>query len=221
MGIHTRKPVDALQKRVKQAIHIHTSRTVLTDICLLRQPKKKAKRLRMMTRTMMILSRRLSTKRVFASMMLLSIFFSQSSVALASTITPFQDVEEGFMGVGQDLLNDFGGGIEVEKQFNGPVDQNLQGLLEGTVSEADFLESGRRLQADFGDAANVAKDILKIVTGTKTIGQDIADAPTWGRRLQADFGDAANVAKDILKIVTGAKTIGQDIADAPTWGRRL
>merc|ERR1712176_1611295 len=184
-------------------------------------PKKKAKRLRMMTRTMMILSRRLSTKRVFASMMLLSIFFSQSSVALASTITPFQDVEEGFMGVGQDLLNDFGGGIEVEKQFNGPVDQNLQGLLEGTVSEADFLESGRRPQADFGDAANVAKDILKIVTGAKTIGQDIADAPTWGRRLQADFGDAANVAKDILKIVTGAKTIGQDIADAPTWGRRL
>merc|ERR1712176_1714428 len=188
MGIHTRKPVDALQKRVKQAIHIHTSRAVLTDICLLRQPKKKAKQLRMMTRTMMILS----------------IFFSQSSVALASTITPFQDVEEGFMGVGQDLLNDFGGGIEVEKQFNGPVDQNLQGLLEGTVSEADFLESGRKLQADFGDAANVAKDILKIVTGAKTIGQDIADAPTWGRRLQADFGDAANVAKDILKITTGA-----------------
>merc|ERR1719158_825460 len=150
----------------------------------------------------------LPATKVLVSMLAFSACLSQTArVSFASTITPFQDVEGGLAGVGQDLVSEFGGGIQVESRFDD------QGLLEGTVSEEDFLDSsagGRNLQADFGDAANVAKDILKIVTGAKTIGQDIADAPKYGRKLQADFGDAANVAKDILKIVTGAKTIGQD-----------
>jgi hypothetical protein len=135
---------------------------------------------------MMMLPRRLSATKVLVSMLAFSVCLSQTArVSLASTITPFQDVEGGLAGVGQDLVNEFGGGIQVDSQFDGPVDQGLQGLLEGSVSEEDFLDSsaGRRnLQADFGDAANVAKDILKITTGIKTIGQDVADAPKYGRR---------------------------------------
>merc|ERR1719188_1378586 len=167
----------------------------------------------------MMIPRMLPATKALVSMLAFSACLSQTArVSFASTITPFQDVEGGLAGVGKDLVSEFGGGIQVESRFDD------QGLLEGTVSEEDFLDSsagGRNLQADFGDAANVAKDILKITTGIKTISQDVADAPKYGRRnLQADFGDAANVAKDILKIVTGAKTIGQDIADAPKYGRR-
>merc|ERR1712072_1203199 len=209
LSTHVKTPKPKCEQTNEQAnkrtthTHTHINRDRQTDL----QPTKKMKMM-------------LPATKVLVSMLAFSACLSQTArVSFASTITPFQDVEGGLAGVGQDLVSEFGGGIQVESQFDD------QGLLEGTVSEEDFLDSsagGRNLQADFGDAANVAKDILKIVTGAKTIGQDIADAPKYGRRnLQADFGDAANVAKDILKIVTGAKTIGQDVADAPKYGRKL
>merc|ERR1712072_284853 len=208
LSTHVKTPKPKCEQTNEQAnkrtthTHTHINRDRQTDL----QPTKKMKMM-------------LPATKVLVSMLAFSACLSQTArVSFASAITPFQDVEGGLAGVGQDLVSEFGGGIQVESRFDD------QGLLEGTVSEEDFLDSsagGRNLQADFGDAANVAKDILKIVTGAKTIGQDIADAPKYGRRnLQADFGDAANVAKDILKIVTGAKTIGQDIADAPKYGRR-
>merc|ERR1739848_860186 len=209
LSAHVKTPKPKCEQTNEQAnkrtthTHTHINRDRQTDL----QPTKKMKMM-------------LPATKVLVSMLAFSACLSQTArVSFASTITPFQDVEGGLAGVGQDLVSEFGGGIQVESRFD------YQGLLEGTVSEEDFLASsagGRNLQADFGDAANVAKDILKIVTGAKTIGQDIADAPKYGRRnLQADFGDAANVAKDILKITTGAKTIGQDIADAPKYGRKL
>merc|ERR1739848_446490 len=214
LSTHVKTPKPKCEQTNEQAnkrtthTHTHINRDRQTDL----QPTKKMKMM-------------LSATKVLVSMLAFSVCLSQTArVSLASTITPFQDVEGGLAGVGQDLVNEFGGGIQVDSQFDGPVDQGLQGLLEGSVSEEDFLDSsaGRRnLQADFGDAANVAKDILKIVAGAKPIGQDIADAPKYGRKLQADFGDAANVAKDILKITTGIKTIGQDVADAPKYGRKL
>merc|ERR1711981_492229 len=208
LSTHVKTPKPKCEQTNEQAnkrtthTHTHINRDRQTDL----QPTKKMKMM-------------LPATKVLVSVLAFSACLSQTArVSFASTITPFQDVEGGLAGVGQDLVSEFGGGIQVESRFDD------QGLLEGTVSEEDFLDSsagGRNLQADFGDAANVAKDILKITTGIKTIGQDIADAPKYGRRnLQADFGDAANVAKDILKIVTGAKTIGQDIADAPKYGRR-
>merc|ERR1711959_440169 len=211
LSTHVKTPKPKCQSVNKQTnertnnthTHISTAIDRQTDL----QPTKKMKMM-------------LPATKVLVSVLAFSACLSQTArVSFASTITPFQDVEGGLAGVGQDLVSEFGGGIQVESRFDD------QGLLEGTVSEEDFLDSsagGRNLQADFGDAANVAKDILKIVTGAKTIGQDIADAPKYGRRnLQADFGDAANVAKDILKITTGIKTIGQDIADAPKYGRKL
>merc|ERR1712072_194074 len=208
LSTHVKTPKPKCEQTNEQAnkrtthTHTHINRDRQTDL----QPTKKMKMM-------------LPATKVLVSMLAFSACLSQTArVSFASTITPFQDVEGGLAGVGQDLVSEFGGGIQVESRFDDP------GLLEGTVSEEDFLDSsagGRNLQADFGDAANVAKDILKIVTGAQTIGQDIADAPKYGRKLQADFGDAANVAKDILKTVTGAKTIGQDIADAPKYGRKL
>merc|ERR1712017_65253 len=210
LSTHVKTPKPKCEQTNKQTnertnnthTHISTAIDRQTDL----QPTKKMKMM-------------LPATKVLVSMLAFSACLSQTArVSFASTITPFQDVEGGLAGVGQDLVSEFGGGIQGESRFDD------QGLLEGTVSEEDFLDSsagGRNLQADFGDAANVAKDILKITTGIKTIGQGIADAPKYGRKLQADFGDAANVAKDILKIVTGAKTIGQDIADAPKYGRKL
>merc|ERR1712072_1603038 len=207
LSTHVKTPKPKCEQTNEQAnkrtthTHTHINRDRQTDL----QPTKKMKMM-------------LPATKVLVSMLAFSACLSQTArVSFASTITPFQDVEGGLAGVGQDLVSEFGGGIQVESRFDG------QGLLEGTVSQEDFLDSsagGRNLQADFGDAANVAKDILKIVTGAKTIGQDVADAPKYGRRnLQADFGDAANVAKDILKITTGIKTIGQDVADAPKYGK--
>merc|ERR1712072_453598 len=208
LSTHVKTPKPKCEQTNEQAnkrtthTHTHINRDRQTDL----QPTKKMKMM-------------LPATKVLVSVLAFSACLSQTArVSFASTITPFQDVEGGLAGVGQDLVSEFGGGIQVESRFDD------RGLLEGTVSEEDFLDSsagGRNLQADFGDAANVAKDILKITTGIKTIGQDVADAPKYGRKLQADFGDAANVAKDILKIVTGAKTIGQDIADAPKYGRKL
>merc|ERR1712144_172079 len=202
LSTHVKTPKPKCEQTNEQHTHTHINRDRQTDL----QPTKKMKMM-------------LPATKVLVSMLAFSACLSQTArVSFASTITPFQDVEGGLAGVGQDLVSEFGGGIQVASRFDD------QGLLEGTVSEEDFLDSsagGRNLQADFGDAANVAKDILKITTGIKTIGQDVADAPKYGRKLQADFGDAANVAKDILKIVTGAKTIGQDIADAPKYGRKL
>merc|ERR1712017_57238 len=210
LSTHVKTPKPKCEQTNKQTnertnnthTHISTAIDRQTDL----QPTKKMKMM-------------LPATKVLVSVLAFSACLSQTArVSFASTITPFQDGEGGLAGVAQDLVSEFGGGIQVESRFDD------QGLLEGTVSEEDFLDSsagGRNLQADFGDAANVAKDILKITTGIKTIGQDIADAPKYGRKLQADFGDAANVAKDILKIVTGAKTIGQDIADAPKYGRKL
>merc|ERR1712072_382319 len=208
LSTHVKTPKPKCEQRNKQTNeqHTHTYQPTID-----RQTCTATKKMKM---KMMI-----PATKVLVSMLAFSACLSQTArVSFASTITPFQDVEGGLAGVGQDLVSEFGGGIQVESRFDD------QGLLEGTVSEEDFLDTsagGRNLQADFGDVANVAKDILKIVTGAKTIGQDIADAPKYGRKLQADFGDAANVAKDILKIVTGAKTIGQDIADAPKYGRKL
>merc|ERR1712188_277488 len=210
LSTHVKTPKPKCEQTNEQKNNTHTHISTAIDRQTDLQPTKKMK---------MMIPRMLPATKVLVSMLAFSACLSQTArVSFASTITPFQDVEGGLAGVGQDLVSEFGGGIQVESRFDD------QGLLEGTVSEEDFLDSsagGRNLQADFGDAANVAKDILKITTGIKTIGQDVADAPKYGRRnLQADFGDAANVAKDILKIVTGAKTIGQDIADAPKYGRR-
>merc|ERR1712072_188117 len=191
LSTHVKTPKPKCEQTNKRTTHTHTHISTAID----RQTCTATKKMKM---KMM-----LPATKVLVSMLAFSACLSQTArVSFASTITPFQDVEGGLAGVGQDLVSEFGGGIQVESRFDDP------GLLEGTVSEEDFLDSsagGRNLQADFGDAANVAKDILKIVTGAKTIGQDIADAPKYGRKLQADFGDAANVAKDILKIVTGAK----------------
>merc|ERR1739847_212180 len=199
LSTHVKTPKPKCEQTNERTNNTHTHISTAIDRQTDLQPTKKMKMM-------------LPATKVLVSMLAFSACLSQTArVSFASTITPFQDVEGGLAGVGQDLVNEFGGGIQVDSQFDGPVDQGLQGLLEGSVSEEDFLDSsaGRRnLQADFGDAANVAKDILKITTGIKTIGQDIADAPKYGRKLQADFGDAANVAKDILKITTGAKTIG-------------
>merc|ERR1712072_503192 len=130
--------------------HISTAIDRQTDL----QPTKKMKMM-------------LPATKVLVSVLAFSACLSQTArVSFASTITPFQDVEGGLAGVGQDLVSEFGGGIQVESRFDD------QGLLEGTVSEEDFLDSsagGRNLQADFGDAANVAKDILKIVTGPRPL----------------------------------------------------
>merc|ERR1711959_885521 len=173
LSTHVKTPKPKCEQTNKQTTHTHThiNRDRQTDL----QPTKKMKMM-------------LPATKVLVSMLAFAACLSQSArVSFASTITPFRDVEGGLAGVGQDLVSEFGGGIQVESRFDD----------QGTVSEEDFLDSsagGRNLQADFGDVANVAKDILKIVTGAKTIGQDIADAPKYGRRnLQADFGDAANV----------------------------
>merc|ERR1712057_109716 len=107
LSTHVKTPKPKCEQTNKQTneqtnnthTHISTAIDRQTDL----QPTKKMK---------MMIPRMLPATKVLVSMLAFSACLSQTArVSFASTITPFQDVEGGLAGVGQDLVSEFGGGI--------------------------------------------------------------------------------------------------------------
>merc|ERR1712078_341482 len=149
-------------------------------------------------------------------------------------LTPLEDIKEGAIPIGEALLDDIGGGIQVEKEFDyDDVDHSLLDDIEEhpdnygrklqMPSTSGPFESdeivGRKLQASAGPF-NVAKILLKATTGAKDLAHDANDLiGIGGRKLQASAGPF-NVAKILLKATTGAKDLAHDANDLIAIGGR-
>merc|ERR1712019_74488 len=119
-----------------------------------------------------------------------------------------EDIKEGAIPIGEALLDDIGGGIQLEKEFG--YDDVDHSLLDDIEEHPDNY--GRKLQASAGPF-NVAKILLKATTGAKDLAHDANDLiAIGGRRLQASAGPF-NVAKILLKATTGAKDLAHDAND--------
>merc|ERR1712057_118159 len=100
LSTHVKTPKPKCEQTNKRTNNTHTHISTAIDRQTDLQPTKKMKMM-------------LPATKVLVSMLAFSACLSQTArVSFASTITPFQDVEGGLAGVGQDLVSEFGGGIQ-------------------------------------------------------------------------------------------------------------
>ena len=92
-------------------------------------------------------------------------------------LTPLEDIKEGAIPIGEALLDDIGGGIQLEKEFD--YDDVDHSLLDDIEEHPDNY--GRKLQASAGPF-NVAKILLKATTGAKDLAHDANDLIGIGGR---------------------------------------
>ena len=111
-------------------------------------------------------------------------------------LTPLEDIKEGAIPIGEALLDDIGGGIQVEKEFD--YDDVDHSLLDDIEEHPDNY--GRKLQMPSTSGPFESDEIV-------------------GRKLQASAGPF-NVAKILLKATTGAKDLAHDANDLIAIGGR-